>query len=97
MDPENFPDPEAFKPERFIDDKTGHFVPNKAMAAFGIGKRECPGKSMAQIELFLFLTGLLQQFTFKPSEQEGLPDLNKADIGITRVQRPFKIHIEPRI
>ena len=33
-----------------------------------VGKRSCTGEQMARQELFLFLTGLVQQFHIRPPE-----------------------------
>ena len=54
--PEFFPEPDSFKPERFLDE-TGKFVNDDHVVAFGIGKRYCLGKSLADKEYFLFFTG----------------------------------------
>ena len=54
--PEFFPEPETFKPERFLDE-TGKFVNDEHVVPFGIGKRYCLGKSLADKEYFLFFTG----------------------------------------
>ncbi len=62
-DPANFPDPSRFDPTRFLDPETGRYRAPRAYVAFGIGRRECLGKSLAKQELFLFATSLLQQFT----------------------------------
>ncbi len=43
MNPESFPDPDQFIPERFINDE-GEFVPHQEVITYGIGKRRCPGK-----------------------------------------------------
>jgi len=94
-DPNNFDYPDQFNPERFLCKETGKFISHPALVMFGVGKRECLGKSLAKIELYLFLVGLLHQFSFYPSE-EGLPDLNNANVNITRVPKPFKIKIVSR-
>ncbi len=99
-DPIRFPEPERFKPERFLStsSETGKvvFVPDPSLIIFGVGKRECPGKSLAKIEMFLFISGLLHQFSFYPSEHHKLPGLDEADYGVTRVPRPFHAKVVPR-
>jgi cytochrome P450 len=52
----------------------GKFVAHPTMVAFGVGKRECLGKSLAKQETFLFPSCLLHQFAFDPSSA-GPPDL----------------------
>ena len=94
-DPNNFENPDEFNPERFLCKETGKFIPHPALVVFGIGKRECLGKSLAKNELYLFLAGLLHQFSFYPAEK-GLPDLKDASVNITRVPKPFEIKIVPR-
>ena len=94
-DPANFENPEQFNPERFLCKKTGKFIPHPALVMFGVGKRECLGKSLAKIELYLFLAGLLHQFSFLPSEK-GLPELKDANVGITRVPKAFTVKVVSR-
>ncbi len=99
-DPKHFPEPEKFKPERFLkrSNQTGKpiFVHNPALVTFGVGKRECLGKSLAKIELYLFITGLLHQFSFYPSPNHRLPGVDEADVGVSRVPRPFYAKVVPR-
>ena len=38
---------ESFKPERFLDPKDGSFEPHPGVIPFGVGKRDCLGKSLA--------------------------------------------------
>jgi len=63
-DPAHWEQPEAFRPERFLDAE-GRFRKNERCIPFLIGKRYCLGQQLAQHELFLFLTGLLQKFSFR--------------------------------
>uniref|UniRef100_A0A8R1E1V4 CYtochrome P450 family n=1 Tax=Caenorhabditis japonica TaxID=281687 RepID=A0A8R1E1V4_CAEJA len=57
-----FKDHEQFDPERFIDD-TGL---EKKLIPFGIGKRSCPGESLARAELYLILGNLALKYDLEP-------------------------------
>ncbi len=61
-DPVNFSDPDEFKPERFLSEDGKAFHTPKAYVAFGMGKRECLGKSLAKVEQYLFTAALIHQF-----------------------------------
>src|SRR5882672_7409503 len=61
-DPELYPDPEEFKPERFLD-KDGNFKDDPAIAlAFGVGKRICPGRHFVDATLFIITSSVLSAF-----------------------------------
>jgi len=54
-------DPENFRPERFLDDE-GNFRRDERLSAFGLGKRACLGRPLAEMELFLFVGAIFQKF-----------------------------------
>ncbi|XP_013391105.1 cytochrome P450 2J6 isoform X2 [Lingula anatina] len=72
-DKNNFEDPYKFKPERWLDDNS-KVIKSDKLIPFSIGPRACLGKGLAEMELFIFLTTMLQNFTFKVPEGEKPPD-----------------------
>ncbi|KAK3736445.1 hypothetical protein RRG08_030499, partial [Elysia crispata] len=54
-------DPDKFHPERFLD-ADGHLLKPNEFIPFAIGRRVCPGESMALMELHLFLSSMFQRF-----------------------------------
>ncbi len=95
MDPKAFPDPEQFKPERFIDSSNGSFVPHPNVVPFGVGKRRCLGESLAKTELFIFFTGLIEKFEIKLADEKKKPTTQYRP-GITLTPHPFKVRFIPR-
>ena len=63
-------DGKVFRPQRFLDDD-GNVLKNKYFIPFSVGKRQCLGETLAKTELFLFFTGLVQQYRFLP-EVDGI-------------------------
>ena len=88
-------DPDVFRPDRFLDDK-GSVVVKKDFLPFGIGKRNCLGEGLATMELFIFISALVQKFEFLPENEAELPTM-EPDVGFSRVAKPFKIRAIPRL
>ena len=53
-DPEMFPDPDTFRPERFLETDDPKFV--DFTLPFGFGRRHCPGMHIAQQSMFIVLS-----------------------------------------
>ena len=47
-DPAHWKVPRSFRPDRFIDQQTGEFLHNERVIPFGIGRRACLGKPLAE-------------------------------------------------
>ncbi|XP_072051587.1 cytochrome P450 2U1-like [Amphiura filiformis] len=77
-DPNIWTDPEEFKPERFLN-RDGKVTRPAELIPFSIGRRVCPGESIAKIQIFIFFTNLLHRFTFiYPDGAEPLPSVDGA-------------------
>ncbi|XP_076087525.1 cytochrome P450 2E1-like [Mytilus galloprovincialis] len=93
-DESNFPNSHEFIPERFIDND-GNLVDLDKVIAFSIGKRNCTGESLARMELFLYLTSLIQRFELVPPEGEDPPTL-EGFYGTTHSPLPFTLRVLSR-
>ncbi|KAJ8298376.1 hypothetical protein KUTeg_024907 [Tegillarca granosa] len=93
LDPNDFTDPFTFNPERFLN-QNGIFCHTEKMVAFSLGRRVCLGESLAKMELFLFLTAIVQRFNLLPKEENCPPSLEPI-IGATRSPKPFKFKAQP--
>jgi cytochrome P450 len=60
-DPEHWPEPHTFRPERF-DRSLRHGRPSLAYVPFGGGPRNCIGATFAQVESRVVLARILQRF-----------------------------------
>ncbi|XP_067312622.1 cytochrome P450 2K1-like isoform X1 [Pseudorasbora parva] len=83
--------PNSFYPEHFLDEK-GQFVKRDAFMPFSAGRRVCPGESLARMEVFLFITSLLQSYRFTTPPGVSGEDLDlKGIVGITLNPCPHKL------
>jgi len=68
-DPAVYPLPEAFRPERFLEESADGY----AFLPFGGGAHRCLGAALAQLELKVVLRELLMRFEFAPVSPELAP------------------------
>lgn len=62
-----YPDPEAFRPERFLEQPPGTYT----WIPFGGGVRRCLGAAFAQFEMEVVLRELVARRTLAPARREG--------------------------
>ena len=59
------------------------------------GRRACLGESLARMELFLFLSAMVQRFIFLPPEDGEMPSF-QGILGVTLSPQPFRVRAVPR-
>ncbi|KAF8531501.1 cytochrome P450 [Gautieria morchelliformis] len=101
-DPDMYPNPYAFCPERFLPDKDGFVARDPAIGGiFGFGRRVCPGRHFADAFVWVTAASILSVFDITNAvDNYG----RKIDVNYARdpassflsQPRPFKCSITPR-
>ncbi|KAL4931680.1 cytochrome P450 [Aspergillus undulatus] len=101
-DPNTYPSPHEFKPERFLTHKPEQ---DPRAIVFGFGRRACPGQIMADVKVYLTIVRFLACFDITPKSKEGKQsgeedldfDLLNAFIpAILSHPKPFEVDIRIR-
>ncbi len=66
-DPAIYPEPHAFRPERFLESLGGRAPNTYTWIPFGGGRRRCLGASFAQLEMKLVLRAVLERCALTPA------------------------------
>ncbi|KKK24395.1 hypothetical protein P175DRAFT_0431036 [Aspergillus ochraceoroseus IBT 24754] len=94
MDPKVWPDPEEFRPERWIEQ------PNAPMFTYGIGYRMCAGSLLANRELYLVFMRTLNCFRIEADgagAAEWHPIRGTADpAGLVAMPKKYKVRFVPK-
>ncbi|XP_066486698.1 cytochrome P450 2C29-like isoform X1 [Tiliqua scincoides] len=94
-DSREFPNPKEFDPRHFLNND-GSFRKSDFFMPFSAGKRICAGEGLARMELFLFFTTILQNFTLKPLIHPKDIDLTPQLSSFGNVPRPYQLCALPR-
>ncbi|MFL5821979.1 MAG: cytochrome P450 [Solirubrobacteraceae bacterium] len=72
--PDVYPEPESFRPERFLDTSPGTYT----WIPFGGGVRRCLGGAFAQFEMAVVLAELVARWDIAPARRQPEPVLRRA-------------------
>ncbi|KIW15247.1 hypothetical protein PV08_05292 [Exophiala spinifera] len=96
--PRYFPQPDKLIPERYLDPKDPRAKPELNLAgphfAFSAGRRECPGRHVADASLFIMISRILWAFDIRPAKK--LPGPGYSAAFPVFGPAPFECLIEPR-
>ncbi|XP_039709518.1 cytochrome P450 2F3-like isoform X2 [Pteropus medius] len=94
-DPTQFLKPQEFNPEHFLD-ASQSFKKSPAFMPFSAGPRLCLGESLARMELFLYLSAILQNFSLQPLGAPEDIDLTPRTSGLSNLPRPYELCMRAR-
>lgn len=77
-DPVRYPEPERFRPERFLDDGAESY----SWLPFGGGSRRCIGAALAELEIRIALTTMLRRVRLEPAEPELPPTARRGIVFV---------------
>jgi cytochrome P450 len=66
-DPDIYPEPNAFRPERFLESEGGHAPGTYTWLPFGGGRRRCLGASFALLEMRIVLRTVFERCDVEPA------------------------------
>ncbi|XP_053317321.1 cytochrome P450 3A9-like [Spea bombifrons] len=94
MDPEIWPEPEEFRPERFSKENKAIQNPYTFLP-FGDGPRNCIGMRFALLSMKVAITVLLQNFNFRPCKDTLIP-MEFNTLGFMQPKKPIVLKIASR-
>ncbi|XP_063286195.1 cytochrome P450 3A4-like [Pelobates fuscus] len=92
-DPDIWPEPEEFRPERFSKENKDNL--DYVFLPFGSGPRNCIGMRFALMNMKLAFVTLIQNFTFRTCNETPIP-LEIDTRGFLKTKKPVILNLIPR-
>ncbi|WP_330760615.1 cytochrome P450 [Haloechinothrix halophila] len=93
--PEDFPDPEAFDPGRYVDPRQEDLLNRWTWIPFGAGRHRCVGSAFAMMQLKAIFSVLLRDYTFEmtQSSESYRDDCSKM---VIQLEQPCRVRYRRR-
>ncbi|XP_055350212.1 cytochrome P450 3A24-like [Paramacrobiotus metropolitanus] len=92
-DPENWPEPEVYNPERFSKENRANIKPYSFMT-FGQGPRNCIGMRFALYEIKMVMASILKNYRFVQSSKTQVPLVLKDEVGFMSTEKGVWVKVE---
>nr|QNS29954.1 cytochrome P450 [Nothapodytes nimmoniana] len=99
-DPMLWSNPEKFDPDRFFcgrEDADIMGVTGVKMMPFGVGRRICPGLSMATVHVNLMIARMIQEFEWFAYPENGKVDFREKLEFTVVMKNPLRARVNPRV
>lgn len=90
-----FDEPEVFKPERFLDERSKEKQNPFAYIPFSAGPRNCIGQKFAMYEIKSIVSKMLKNFEISLTEESKVPPTLCAEL-ILRPENSIRFYFKPR-
>ena len=90
MDPRYFKDPMKFDPERWSHGSSGSATHPFASLPFGFGPRMCYGRRIAELELYVLLTRIVQKFKLSTDQMT----IKQSLFTVLHPEEPVRVKFE---
>ncbi|KZW03024.1 cytochrome P450 [Exidia glandulosa HHB12029] len=93
-----YPEPDVFMPERHLRDGKLDLTNDPRMSFFGYGRRICPGRYVADAQIWLLVATVLASFNVSPAMEDGQTVVpgKPTSSGIVRAVPRFPCQVTPR-
>lgn len=96
-DPNVYSDPFAFRPERFLGHEGRLPEPDPYLTCFGFGRRICPGRTLANANIYLSIAQCLAVFKVTKPVKNGIESDLRPEFQPGLISQPAPYDVDIRV